>query len=917
MVRLIDQTQQHIAGVPGCPLEIPAPCLAQEESSADQHTPSRNLLQSDHVPPSPYRSASVASSIFARQEEDISAIMMRGANDLRNTRVENEEQRREIAFLRTQLDAAKSEKDDVLKRLSAVKEAAKRTLDSSSQSLRDMDSALKELKSQSESSFEVITRARESLPEIQEMRKTISDAINNIQPLLNDQGYHMHAFEARSIIKELQLECTNTQQVADLLRDRLKSVGADLVDARMRVSDVEAVQDADRKALRDSISSLASATSQISALAESLKIQEARLQEALASAANTEARLASASQEITSLRGLVGEKDAELATLSGVQQENCKLRLQLDSSQASLSTLTSVKDELKTTVETLHDRDKKIGALETLLSAREESISEAHNRSAETEARWREEHALVMQVKDELKACEVRERDTIVRIERLTQEKTQLSEKILGIENSLQGVSKDLEIRTERLHQATTRSQVLEERFEEQAVTLKITKECNGDLQAQSSYATKLEQSTGKFTCEIVVLKEQKTMLQTQFDDLELQLRRKDEETRSLVSELEAKIRKQELEHTMLLTTEQQRAAKGEDDLRITQARMRELESNLSATSTRVVELQQELKYTNIASSNRQEEMDALKSHVKLLEASNDQLRQMPKTIDVRYKAGDLAVEEKAFIQCLLQTSQSMHEQELVAKGNELRRRDNTIKELRAKLQAVETALAKQLCFQAQNESTELPVHSPIAGVPQMKTQPTAGSSHQSMIDPASWMSSDLSSPPGTVPLVPLSDKRTKEDLALQVQNPEPIELSTARTPSPAKLEGKCISPQNVLSVHQPGPALQTTVRLPSEPTAAKSPARPQFSRLATDCSDEIDSFEDDPIAIQSTSSAIGLGKRGQISYTFHEAPAASRQPKRSTVHAQKTTAARKPAEVIARQPAETAGTKSRPKRKR
>ncbi|KAH9951626.1 hypothetical protein B0H21DRAFT_183868 [Amylocystis lapponica] len=120
---------------------LPAPQLdmsaASRPSATEAVVRSRSQHSSNFEQPAFSRSASVVSSAFGRQDEDISSIMMRGATDLRNTKFEVEEQRREIVFLQSQLEIVKNEKDEALKRLKAVKDSAKKSLESSSQRYTD------------------------------------------------------------------------------------------------------------------------------------------------------------------------------------------------------------------------------------------------------------------------------------------------------------------------------------------------------------------------------------------------------------------------------------------------------------------------------------------------------------------------------------------------------------------------------------------------------------------------------------------------------------------------------------------------------------------------------------------------------------------------------------------------------------
>ncbi|KAK7695899.1 hypothetical protein QCA50_000538 [Cerrena zonata] len=112
-----------------------------------------------------------------------------------------------------------------------------------------MKSSLDELKAQSTQSFTFISHAKESLSDVHELRETVTKSLKDIEPLLIDQGPSFRAAEMRNIVSEFELECINSQQVADLLRDKLKSAADDLVDARNRVTDLEQSQAADRETI--------------------------------------------------------------------------------------------------------------------------------------------------------------------------------------------------------------------------------------------------------------------------------------------------------------------------------------------------------------------------------------------------------------------------------------------------------------------------------------------------------------------------------------------------------------------------------------------------------------------------------------------------------------------------------------------
>ena len=134
-----------------------------------------------------------------------------------------------------------------------------------------MKSCLDDLKTQSAQSFSFLSHAKESLNNVHELRETVMKGLKDIEPLLGEQGLGFKATEMRNIVNEFELECVNCKtvplfpllgvqtldaneraahQVADLLRDKLKSAGDDLIDARNRVAELEQSQAADRETIR-------------------------------------------------------------------------------------------------------------------------------------------------------------------------------------------------------------------------------------------------------------------------------------------------------------------------------------------------------------------------------------------------------------------------------------------------------------------------------------------------------------------------------------------------------------------------------------------------------------------------------------------------------------------------------------------
>ena len=231
-------------------------------------------------------------------------------------------------------------------------------------------------------------------------------------------------------------------------------------------------------------------------------------------------------------------------------------------------------------------------------------------------------------------------------------------------------------------------------------------------------------------------MKEQNAQLQNIASQLDLTIKGQEAELSANAKEYEEKFKAREELYRGRIVAEEKQASRAEYDLAALRATVQTLQENLATVTAEGQSLREQLSDSLLPDPTLSEEVAALRHHVHVLEAERSSLLERAKAIDVRYKQGDLVCsiasdrllrytdiwqneEEKRFINTLVQTSQAIHEQELITKGNELRRvrffptcdlllyqmlyqRDNTIKELRGKIHILETSLAKHLKAQAQ-----------------------------------------------------------------------------------------------------------------------------------------------------------------------------------------------------------------------
>ncbi|TCD68195.1 hypothetical protein EIP91_011367 [Steccherinum ochraceum] len=788
-----------------------------------------------------------ASSVALKGGDDISEIMMQGAADLRSTKMEVEELRHEVASLRTQLDTAQRDKEECLHRIQSVKDSAKKSLESSARSLDSMKSAMDELKAQSQESFGFANQTKVSLIDIEELKNTVAESLNSIQPLMDEDGGLLKIKETKEILEELQSECKQGQQVSDILRERLQVVGADLIDARARVADLEAMQVSDRDALRRSSDSLSNTMEQVNTQAGRLEELQERLCDALAAAADAEAKVAAAQDDIDRLHGDAKTKVAEIDQLRSEQAEIPRLRTLLEERDASIALLQRVEEQLKIVTEQHHEASVKISSLESQLGGKDELISDLRARLKQTDHTLLTAHQERDRALQDLAQIQVREDAQKMDISRMTDELKAATDKIESLEAALQDSTGLLAARNEKLSLMDGRYQMLEERFEDQSVTLKITKEANGDLQErlvdlEAKSARELEAAAGKQA----VLDEQKATLHQKVQALELNVRELKETVKAEKKEHDAKMKQQQDVHHAALERELERTKAVQDELQSSRSGEQTLAVQALELSNQLQDANAQLREGQSASSQAQVSFDndvaQLNSQLEHLKAENAVLCERSQTIEARYRNGELNSQEQSFIDDLVKTTQSIHHQELVTKGNELRRRDNTIAEMQSKLKMLEATIAKLTKTQS-------------------KVQTTSAADERSLLDITAWTASQRGSSPMSAPQ------------AIQEQDDRPLR-STLKAPAAPR---RPLAPQVLVAPSvdatpvpaRPRPAVATK----AVTTPANRPARdPQthntdkktFGKLACTSPFSDPDYEHSSRRLCENRSPVKLGKRSE-----------------------------------------------------
>ncbi|KAI0796712.1 hypothetical protein C8Q75DRAFT_862536 [Abortiporus biennis] len=782
------------------------------------------------------RSVSVASSVLDRNDDDLSSIMMRGATDLRNAKVTVEDQRREIIMLQSQIETLKSEKDDAIKRISSVKDVARKTLDSSSKSLEDMRIILNSLKSQSVESFEVAARSKSILPELAEMRVTIGDTMKNAESLFNDDGQFYQTSEVKAVVDELRTECMNSQQVTDLLRDKLQNIGSELIDAKARVSELELAQSVDKETLRICSSNLTQAVQSVTELSVQCNKQRNEINDNLVAYVDLRSQLNISDDKVKHLQTALKTKETQMVSLQNADQENMKLKTLLEERDKQLVSMDALKKQLQTTMNDLHGQSNKINSLEVALQFKDEKIAIF---STQLEQKEESLSAYVREVSDlrENLATKSEEYSSLKsEYSHVSEEKTKLEARLENLEQYLEDKKNEVESGIQKLHQANVEFKVLEERFEDQSVTLRITKEANGDLQdrlieSEARFARDLAIATAKLNSDNALFKEKEVYYTTQMNTAEVTISELRQEIASLKDKHDTELESRDNGYLDKLQREVERVNHVQEQLSAVKLDLASSERRLQESNARIEDLETKLRQAQDDQKPHRQELNEMKDVLKGLKKKNEDLMDRAMCIEKRYKAGDLNEQEKVFINDLIQTSQSIHEQELVAKGNELRRRDNTIIELRSRINLLESSLSKHLKTQAQAK---------------------AQADNRSLIDPATWASSERSSSPS----VRLNARNKGKEIRLEVPEHDQdqehlldgLSGSTFRPNIgqhllPNETRTTPIGTSKLVPPKTPAPGsnLKGPLCLPPKTTTA---ARPTFASLARGCSDDIEDFE-------------------------------------------------------------------------
>ncbi|KIJ56896.1 hypothetical protein M422DRAFT_40468 [Sphaerobolus stellatus SS14] len=745
------------------------------------------------------------------------------------------------------------------------------------------------------------------------LRDRLTEAMGD---LANERS---HLYEVQEAYAQ---ECRTTQQVLVNLRnteldidsfldERLLEVSAELklrhaecLDYAMKLAEME-TELCETKAR---ISDLSSVSEELEHALRHNSSLEARIREKDMSVKALEDKLEDFSgleESIASLKTKIVSKEAEIERLKRYEQdvlmfrdENVKLQTMLEQQQEQLKVVEAEQvkkaevynrnSELKVL---LDERESRINALESTdcalrleLEKTKALLSKIQTQFDNAEGIARRLRAELLSSKEKESSATATEATLKATKDALEKEKMLLERHLNSSERELKTVQENSEKMREhishtRFTQTNMRLHSLQERFEEQGITLRLTRDSNAELQdrlvnTSTDYAKALEANTAPLRTQIAVLQEQKAFLETQLKQRDLASEKVTKEydeitkestakenalTRQLADERKsfeassAKLQTQlavcqerntsvqnQLEESkteIQRLIEAQRATefhwqeRVEDirrlssyeteqsatSARTSESNLEELRTQIKTSQALIKELQAKIDKTPAPCVGHEEKIQELSAQVAVYCTENHWLKERIESIATRYDKGDLDAQERGLVKKVMEATQSMHDQHMAQFLNEICRKDEQINSLQEAKVALENSLAKYI------EENKI-----------------AAAQTRSVLDFVNWPSSqsELSSLRSFLPVQdgdqPSTAPEDPQDEEPEDPRPSFVDIASYSRSHPG---AKRSLPPLITTV--PPAAVSNFV----SPTLGTS--KEYFSKLAPDLSDDIAVFED------------------------------------------------------------------------
>ncbi|KAH9966107.1 hypothetical protein BC827DRAFT_795715 [Russula dissimulans] len=582
------------------------------------------------------------------EDDGIPFSIKKSFKELRSVKDELERQRGENERLRAELAVTQKKASDALARLSKTKLMTKRSIESTSNTLVELRKELALLKSQSDESFAFAAQARSDLPVISDLRLAINKISENCHCITEDLG---KAAEMKGLIRDLGSECANARKANDFLRDKLTDVTSQYVDATERLQDEERTNTKQTDALRAALDDLHNANLLAVARTAKLDATQKELSDALTGCALAMENIFQLEKREEKLTRDAEEKALVAAAL---QKENAELHALLTDRESSTSSILSLKEEILAMLSSSSDQQPELDTLRTTSAEQLQTIGELNERyrALERECEVRKQE-LANQISEnaalraDREAANDRERLLSAQIERLKIEKSAVETQSQTLRDELRRIAEERKQENDRMTQLQMRCHALQERFEDQSVTLKLARESHGDIQerliaAEAAFTVKLEAETGKLRQEVFSIEERNGFLQRSVDEHKRQLEEQKDLMTAMRNEYEKRLederdgansRIQELQERVLRAgSETAQAVEEADGLR----------DSLTSTQSELTTLREQVRNIQPAISELDDQVKDLTGRNHALQAENVVLHERGNTIWARYDANDL-----------------------------------------------------------------------------------------------------------------------------------------------------------------------------------------------------------------------------------------------------------------------------------
>ncbi|KAI6096903.1 hypothetical protein EDD16DRAFT_1732807 [Pisolithus croceorrhizus] len=706
------------------------------------------------------------------------------------------------------LEAQLTKRNEENTALSVCVAAQRQTLHKLKENYSDLKTEVENLKAVSTSSTSFLTEARQMMHGLADLRDEAQLGLRGLESVFDESGMLILSSETRTTVEELRSELSKTQQVTDLLRDRLHSMASELAEARSRVLELESLVAGDVRSVESITLQLQHSTKHISELVGYLHEQRNE-------SARTAAEVYEMQQQLSHATARVKEAESELASTTRrfiecqETAEDQKVQLQFLRNTAAFQER-SVKDleaRAEKAIEDLHQALGRSRELEVRLDA-----------AKDLEKNLLEQNQLILSERD---VTNQTLRTMQHQIDEAHARELSLSRQLSKITAELDIVvakDKDLEQEAESYRRKHAESSValkeLHKQFDDQSIAL-------GSLQERlHSAEMRTSEVTSELKSEIVRLREQKGSLESRLDTA---LREKHAKTETLMALRTEAARKEGAVET-LLHEEKQRADEARRQVLEMESKVQSLHQELDQKNKRVRDMERCI-------AEHEEEVAKLTSRVTELVAMEQVLSSRATTITQRYTRNDLNDDEKILVTTLMQKARALHDREIVEKNNEIKRRDNLIKQCEARISQLEENLARR-------------IHEPTWGAVTVSHVPTLEDGSP-LTDPDMQSAPGLDCQPMPLNICPIGGTRPSETLI----HP-PIVSSSKQLP-------KCLSFSKLATESDDDAESPGDNRLPDTPThpgaastSSKQPAgSPSPSKLATENDGNAGSGKGRPLA--------------------------------------------------------------------